>query len=118
MTNDAKLETILYAWERRRLTYNVVLFVIGAALVAYGYRQFRVSLSDLEIAAACVGVGIAANLAYFAGPIAEMYSLVFFNREWLPPLRNLVYVVGLGFSVLVLVGGAFAAMVMIALSNQ
>lgn len=118
MTSDARIETILYAWERRRLAYNAVLFVAGAALVAYGYRDFRLMLSDLEIAAACAGVGIAANLAYFAGPVAEIYSLVFLNREWLPPLRRLVFLIGLGFSVLVLTGGVFASAAMIVLMNQ
>lgn len=118
MTSDAKIVSIIYAWERRRLTYNAVLFAVGVVLVVYAYRDLRHLMSDIKIVAGCAGVAVAANLAYFAGPVAEIYSLVFLNREWLPPLRNLVFALGMAFSLLVFVGGVLGTLFTIGLSNQ
>ena len=88
------LGELVKGWEKLRLIYNVVLLLPGAALMAY----FVINRDMPAFAAIMFALasGVAANLAFFAGPIAELYFRAVFNRgKESPMLRRFLFGLGL-----------------------
>lgn len=102
------LREVVLGWERLRLLYNGLLLVPGLAVIAvWSLRQ------GMPLAAGLGGalvVAIGANLAFFLGPLAELYLRgLFRNGESIGRGRWLIFGAGLvvsgGLFLLVLLGG-------------
>lgn len=101
--NDVRI--VVVAWERLRLVYNGVLFVLGmVVMVLWG------SEGAVLILPGAVLVAIGANLCFFAGPLVELYAMALKRRgPWGRGARLLLFSSGLGFSALLFAAAALTA---------
>lgn len=92
--SQAALGELVKSWEKQRLAYNAILLLPG--IVSMAVWVWR---AEMEVGAAIlIGLvcGLAANLAFFAGPLAELYlRAVFFGSRQIPILRRGLFVGGL-----------------------
>lgn len=89
-----EVRAVIVAWERLRIIYNVVLLVAGVGAISLW--EF---LGMVPVLLGVVGVGIGANACFFAGPLAELYSMgIRRSGPWKSSGRWLVFGGGLGFS--------------------
>ncbi len=93
---------VFLAWEKLRVRYNVILIAI-CLFTAFLTGAYKLP----EFWFACVVAGLAANVCYFAGPIAETY-LNWLKKEESVSLRNGVFLLGLIFSACLAVAGTLA----------
>lgn len=107
---SGETRTIIIAWERLRLVYNITLLVVGMAVLAVALLG-RMPLAGALAGALVVGVG--ANVCFFAAPVVELYTVAFWRiGPWPRHRRLMLFGVGLLFSlgIFALVGlGLFAA---------
>jgi len=94
---------VFLAWEKLRLHYNAVLIAI-CLLTAFTTGAYQLP----EFWIACVMAGLAANVCYFVGPVAETY-LTWLRKEEAVSLRNALFLIGLTFSAGLAVVGTLAA---------
>jgi hypothetical protein len=92
------VKTAVIEWEKYRLIYNVVLLVLG--LLFSAELLFAVPMMIIGV----VIFGIGANVAYCLGPLVEMYSIAIRGEAFSRAARGTLFGVGLGFSVLVVLG--------------
>ena len=90
------LRDIIVAWEKRRIIYNLCLFVVGAASV--GLNLLTGDFSLVQLFCSCIAYAVAANAFYTLGPTAELYVAAF--HKPVPRLRNVLFGIGLAGSLL------------------
>ena len=112
-------------WEKRRIWFNVVMLVIGIPMMLLAFGTSAV----FEIPGV-IAFGIAANVCYTFGPIAEMYVNWFVDsfEERIPPavcalirsgsLFTMVFIMGTAFSMLLVVGICLVFAIDTAIPNQ
>ncbi len=87
ITRTALRELVL-SWEKFRLFYNGVLLLPGIGVLAIGVAGGVPSAAAVVIA--LMG-GLAANTAFFLGPLAELYlRALFLKGDPAPMLRRLL----------------------------
>lgn len=87
---------IVSSWERLRLIYNAVLAGVGTliliASISKGFMPIGVA------ATSAISVAIMANLAFFLGPLSEVYLCAIRDEGELPVYRKGIFIVGMIFS--------------------
>jgi hypothetical protein len=101
---------VVTGWEKLRLIYNLMLLVPGI-----GIQTIMVLRQDMPVSMAVIGaviIGVAANLAYFLGPLAELYFRALFrDGESIGRGRYLIFGAGLVVSAGVFLVALFGALV-------
>lgn len=102
----------LIAWERLRVVYNAVMFLVGLPIAVSIYhavqavpadirRRLAFTYSPISVFRLSFVFGLVANVMYMLGPMVEIYATTFgrfgFNRR----VRLVVFSVGLLFSIAV-----------------
>jgi len=105
-SEKAALREIVLGWERLRLLYNGLLLIPGLVVVAVWSTRQGMPFPVGVVGAVLVGLG--ANLAYFLGPLAELYLRGLF-RDGEPIGRGRWLLFGAG---VVISGGVFALFLM------
>ncbi len=94
LLNKSALKEVVIGWEKMRLLYNGLLLIPGLIIEA-----IMVTKQGMPVAAGVVGaimIGLGANLAYFLGPLAELYFRALFrNGEPIGQGRKLIFGAGL-----------------------
>ncbi|MBK1884505.1 hypothetical protein JIN85_18965 [Luteolibacter pohnpeiensis] len=72
------IKAIVTAWEKLRLVYNGLLLIPGIVVFVLFSRT---SLPIHVLTMLSILFGIGANLAFFLGPLAELYLSAFFFQE-------------------------------------
>lgn len=109
VVNESALRELVVAWERLRLVYNVILLVPGLVIESIWVTGQGMPLGVAFLGAGMIAVG--ANIAYFLGPLAELYFRgVFRNGESIGRGRMLIF--GLG---LLVSAGVFALALLVSL---
>ncbi|MFK7910247.1 MAG: hypothetical protein AB8F34_06550 [Akkermansiaceae bacterium] len=84
---------IVWAWEKLRLRYNLILAVPGIAILFfYMYR------AELPFAGAISGgtmMAVGANLCFLIGLISEMYAAALFDKTEMPAYRKIAFWLGI-----------------------
>ena len=109
LSNKSALKEVVSAWEKLRLIYNGLLLIPGILIEA-----IMVVRQDMPIEVAVIGavlVGTGANVAYFLGPLAELYFRALFrNGESIGRGRLLIFGAGLVISAGVFLLALFGAL--------
>lgn len=81
------LGELVKSWEKQRLAYNAILLLPGIlSMASWVWRAELAAGAAILISLVC---GLAANLAFFAGPLAELYlRAIFFGGRPIPVLRR------------------------------
>ena len=104
LLDKSALREVVLGWEKLRLLYNLLLLLPGIGIAA-----LLVSQEDLPVSGAVAGaliMGVGANLAYFLGPLAEVYIRGLF-RNGEPIGRGRYLILGAGLVVSAGVFGLF-----------
>ncbi|MCU0797434.1 MAG: hypothetical protein MUF31_16055 [Akkermansiaceae bacterium] len=96
------LRDIVSGWERLRLLYNLVLLLPGVIVLILWNQRQQMPFGFGLVSAAMVAIG--ANIAFFLGPLAELYFRGLF-RQGAPIGRGRWLIFGAG---LVVSFGVFA----------
>lgn len=108
LLNKSALKEVVIGWEKMRLIYNGLLLIPGLIIEA-----IMVTNQGMPVAAGVVGavmIGIGANMAYFLGPLAELYFRALFrNGESIGQGRKLIFSAGLVVSAGVFILALFGA---------
>lgn len=80
---------VIVAWEKRRVTYNVILAVVSAPILLYRLASAEIAIERMG---GLVTLAILANLCYCAAPVVEGYwTWIVGPTRW---MRNLLFLVG------------------------
>jgi hypothetical protein len=104
--NAASFRSVLFWWETRRIHYNLILLVVGlcgAFIYLHLFDLYAPDTADdgLETGLSVVAFVVAANACYTIGWIAEGLLLASTRKRGLPFAGQLLFSIGLAFSVLV-----------------
>ena len=91
---DSKVRSTLQEWNKLRIIYNIVLFVVG--VLAAG----PILLVAPGVLIMVLFYAILANICFCAGPFIDIYYLVF-NDTQTSQLRNVLFTLGLLISILI-----------------
>lgn len=97
----ARMESGVLWWERMRLVYNAVVGMAGIALISLmgGWE----ALTDEETWYGVIGSAIFCNLAYFLGPLVDVYGHVITRgRLEFKDLRVVLFILGTVLTLLVM----------------
>lgn len=94
---------IVLGWEKLRLIYNGVLFVLGLVVIGI-LLSYATSIGIGIILAGSVMAAVGANLCFFAGPLAELYFCAIFRKGAVPMIRWILFGGGMLISVIIFVG--------------
>jgi len=89
---NSELRDIVIGWERMRILYNIILFLVGVVAIFVCMRAPFFELEDSILPA--IAFGIFANVCFCAGPIAEIYIRVIFNSQDVKTLRISLFILG------------------------
>lgn len=110
LLNQLALKEVVTGWERKRPVYNLILLVPGLIIVAIMVMNQGMPLAVGVVGALMIGIG--ANVAYFLGPLAELYFRALFrNGEPIGQGRNLMFGAGLVVSAAVFMLALFGALI-------
>ena len=106
----ASLAELVCAWEKFRLSFNAILLLPGIGVLAVFVSRMQMPIPAAAVSA--IFVAAAANIAFFLGPLGELYI----RGLWLggKPIgrgRFVIFAVGMTFSL-----GLFALISVLALS--
>jgi len=94
LPNKSALKEVVVGWEKMRLLYNGLLLIPGLII-----EGIMVTNQGMPVVAGVVGaimIGIGANVAYFLGPLTELYFRALFrNGESIGQGRKLIFGAGL-----------------------
>ncbi|QIF01052.1 hypothetical protein G5S37_05800 [Roseimicrobium sp. ORNL1] len=90
------LREALVKWERLRLWYNAVMFIVGWS-ISYHLKWHMDQQAMLGYWGSAVLFGVTANVFFTLGPACECYCLAFRNRGF-GRGRIVLFVLGLGVS--------------------
>jgi hypothetical protein len=114
-SHDSAMECIAW-WERYRLIFNILVGVTGLASLFTGGAFGLVS--TFEIVAGILLYGLAANLTFSLGWIGELLLRHYFGSNiTLRPVRSVILVAGIAFSVVITFIIARWYVIMVALSD-
>lgn len=89
---NTELRNIVIGWERMRILYNIILFLIGILAIFFAMRAPFFKLEEAILPA--IAFGIFANICFCAGPIAETYIRVIFDTQDIRSLRLSLFILG------------------------
>ena len=89
---NSELRDIVIGWERMRILYNIILFLVGVIAIFICMRAPYFDLAESILPA--IMFGIFANLCFCAGPTAETYIRVIFNSQDVKSLRLGLFTLG------------------------
>ncbi|MFC7336491.1 hypothetical protein ACFQY0_04815 [Haloferula chungangensis] len=88
------LREVVVAWEKMRWIYNLILLLPGLIIVSLMVLRHEMPVRVGVVGAMMVGIG--ANMAYFLGPLTELYfRAIFRNGEPIGQGRKLIFAAGL-----------------------
>ena len=89
---NSELRSIVIGWERMRILFNIILFLVGIVAIFFLMRApfFRLEHSILP----AIAFGIFANICFCAGPTIETYIRVIFNTQDIRSLRLSLFILG------------------------
>lgn len=85
---------LVRGWEKLRLQFNGILFLPGVGVIVLWVGRTELTLPTAVIMAAPIAIG--ANVAFFLGPLAELYIRGLFRAGY--PIgigRRLIFIAGL-----------------------
>ena len=92
--DKSALKEVVTGWEKLRLKYNLLLLIPGIVI-----ESLMVMRQGMPLAAGIVGavlIAVGANVAFFLGPLAELYFRALFrNGESIGRGRQLIFGAGL-----------------------
>lgn len=110
----AALGELVRAWEKRRLLYNGILLLPGIGTLALLMTENGATIG--AVIAFGVLCGLGANVAFLAGPLAELYlRVLFFRSQPSPNLRRVLFFGGILVSLGII---AFVCLVALLSSTQ
>jgi hypothetical protein len=118
MNDTEYVRGIIFAWEKRRIIYNILLLPVGLALTVLFYSDLSSRMSDWVLLENAMLAALAANACYSLAPCTEIYTWALLGWHWTKTHRNGLFILGLIFSAMALTAAAFAAALSIALSDQ
>lgn len=89
---NTELRNIVIGWERMRVLYNILLFLVGITAIFFCMKAPFFKLEDAVFPA--ILFGIFANICFCAGPIVETYIRVIFNSQDVRTLRLSLFISG------------------------
>ncbi|MGJ8655313.1 MAG: hypothetical protein ACSHX6_02595 [Akkermansiaceae bacterium] len=89
---NTELRNIVIGWERMRILYNIILFLVGIVAIFFSMRAPYFSLEETVLSS--IVFGIFANLCFCAGPTVETYVRVIFNYQDVKTLRIGLFILG------------------------
>ena len=89
---NSELRSIVIGWERMRILYNIILFLIGIVAIFFIMRAPFYKLEDTILSA--IVFGVFANICFCAGPTIETYIRVIFNTQDIRSLRLSLFILG------------------------
>jgi hypothetical protein len=89
---NTELRNIVIGWERMRILYNIILFLVGVVAIFVSLQKPFFSLEEVVISA--IAFGIFANVCFCAGPTAETYIRVIFNSQDVKTVRLSLFILG------------------------
>ena len=95
---NSELREIVVGWERMRILYNIILFIVGIIAILALTRSPHFELSEAILPA--ISFGIFANICFCAGPAAETYIRAIFNTQNIKLLRLCLFILGTLFSLI------------------
>ena len=84
--------TIIWAWERLRLRYNLILLIPGVAILIFYTTRIGIPFGGAASGGFVMAIG--ANLGFFLGPLSEMYSAATLDKPELPKYRKFAFWAG------------------------
>jgi hypothetical protein len=92
--SKSALGELVKGWEKQRLIYNGIVLIPGIIAMIFVVRWTGMDWFYAVLFALAFGIG--ANIAFFAGPVAELYlRVLFFRSRPFPILRRLLLIGGL-----------------------
>ncbi len=88
----SELRDIVIGWERLRILYNIILFLVGVIAIFVCLRAPYFELAETILPA--IVFGVFANACFCAGPTAETYIRVIFNNQDVKTLRISLFILG------------------------
>ncbi len=95
---NSELRDIVIGWERMRILYNIILFLVGVTAIFVMMRAPYFELAEVILPA--IMFGIFANICFCAGPTTETYIRVIFNTQDVKTLRLSLFILGTLFSLI------------------
>ena len=89
---NSELREIVIGWERLRILYNIILFLVGVAAIFVCMRAPYFNLAESIIPA--IMFGIFANICFCMGPTAETYIRAIFNSQDVRAVRIALFLLG------------------------
>ncbi len=89
---NSELRDIVIGWERMRVLYNIILFLVGITAIFVMMRAPFFELAEVILPA--IAFGIFANVCFCAGPTAETYIRVIFNTQDVKSVRMGLFILG------------------------
>ena len=89
---NSELRDIVVGWERMRVLYNIILFLVGITAIFVMMRAPFFELAEVILPA--IAFGIFANICFCAGPVTETYIRVIFNSQDVKTLRISLFILG------------------------
>ncbi len=91
-THQSEFKHVVIAWEKLRLLYNVILLLVGIIALFILINYYRESTNMVLLQT--VVFAFLANLAFFAGPVCELYLRAFRHVSNAQSLRWILFTVG------------------------
>lgn len=85
---------IVKGWEKRRLYFNGILLLPGIGIL------LTLGVPASEFIGAALTFGIMGNIAFCLGPLTELYACAITSKPEQPKLRNILFGLGLGGSLI------------------
>ena len=107
--SEVSLAARLTSWEKLRVLYNAIMLLAGIPAlksILWVLQQLpprQVGMLGLQLTTDSlilftIAFGVVANLLYFLGPATELYIVAFTRKQFSPTVRNVLFVLGLLFS--------------------
>jgi hypothetical protein len=94
------LRDLVLSWEKRRLSYNLAMLPPGLLILVLFVVRNNMPIPGAIMLGLMSGIG--ANAAFLLGPLTELYARgLFMHGRSAPFLRNLLFYLGLGLSLLI-----------------
>lgn len=90
--HNNELREIVIGWERMRVLYNIIMFLVGVVAIFISTRAPYFSLEEALFPA--IIFGIFSNICFCSGPTIEIYYRVIFNPQDKRSLRLILFVLG------------------------
>ena len=110
--DNGNMRDRLIAWEHLRVVYNAVMLLVGIPIAVSVYhavnaipvemrRDLMFSYAPMSVIGLSIVFGLAANVLYMLGPMAEIYTTAFTRVAFGRRGRLVLFSVGLIFSLAV-----------------